>query len=64
MKEYEDLTLPVKVRLGAIGAATRLTHGETRDLYLPMAEAELAISQGHSVPFHPSATPSSVRCGS
>jgi hypothetical protein len=38
---YESLTAPIRVRLGAIGAAARLTHGETRDLYLPMVEAEL-----------------------
>lgn len=38
---YEGLTVPVKVRLDAIAAATRLTRGEARDLYLPMAEAEL-----------------------
>lgn len=53
MKEYEDLTLPVKVRLGAIGAATRLTHGETRDLYLPMAEAELRDLAGALGPVPP-----------
>ncbi len=38
---YEGLTVPVKVRLDAIAAATRLTRGEARELYLPMAEAEL-----------------------
>lgn len=41
MVAYENLTVPVKVRLDAIGAAARLTRGETRDLYLPSAEWEL-----------------------
>jgi hypothetical protein len=38
---YEVMTAPVRVRLDAIASAARLTHGETRDLYLPMVEAEL-----------------------
>ena len=38
---YEALTAPIQVRLDAIGSAARLTHGETRELYLPMVEAEL-----------------------
>lgn len=41
MDAYEGLTVPVRVRLDAVGAAARLTRGETRDLYLPMAQAEL-----------------------
>lgn len=39
--EYERLTAPIRVRLDAVAAATRWTRGETRDLYLPMVEAEL-----------------------
>lgn len=38
---YEGLAGPMRVRLDAIGSAARLTHGETKDLYLPMVEAEL-----------------------
>jgi hypothetical protein len=38
---YESLTVPLHVRLDAIASAARLTQGETRDLYLPMVEAEL-----------------------
>jgi hypothetical protein len=41
MAAYENLTMPVKVRLDAISAAARLTRGETRDLYLPSAALEL-----------------------
>lgn len=39
--DYEAATAPVRVRLDAVAAAARLTRGETRDLYLPMVEAEL-----------------------
>ena len=52
---YESLTVPVRVRLNAIGAAVRLTRGETRDLYLPMVEAELrdlANALGAAPPKH------------
>ena len=45
LESYESLTSPVRVRLAAMGAARRLTRGDTRDLYLPMVEAELAISR-------------------
>lgn len=38
---YEQSTLPVRVRLGAVAAAARLADGEARDLYLPMVELEL-----------------------
>lgn len=38
---YEAVAVPVRARLEAVGAAARLTRGETRDLYLPMVEAEL-----------------------
>jgi len=38
---YEGMSEPVRIRLAAIGSAARLTHGETRDLYLPMVELEL-----------------------
>jgi hypothetical protein len=41
LESYESLTSPVRVRLDAIGAATRLTRGDARDLYLPMVEVEL-----------------------
>jgi hypothetical protein len=39
--EYEAATAPIRIRLDAVAAATRLTRGDTRDLYLPMVEAEL-----------------------
>jgi len=38
---FEAMTEPVRVRLSAIASAARLTHGETKDLYLPMVEVEL-----------------------
>lgn len=38
---FEAITEPVRVRLAAIASAARLTHGETKVLYLPMVEAEL-----------------------
>ncbi len=38
---YESMTAPIRVRLDAVAAATRMTRGEVRDLYLPMVEAEL-----------------------
>jgi hypothetical protein len=50
---YEELTTPVRVRIDAIATAARLTQGETRDLYLPMVEAELrdlAEAMGTSPP--------------
>ena len=52
---YERLTTPVRVRLDAIASAIRLTRGETRELYLPMVEAELrdlAKALGTSPPKH------------
>jgi hypothetical protein len=41
VEAYEQSTLPVRVRLGAVAAAARLADGEARDLYLPMVELEL-----------------------
>lgn len=38
---YEQAAGPLRPRLSALGRAARLTSGEVRDLYLPMAEAEL-----------------------
>lgn len=55
LPDYEMLTTPVRVRLDAVGAATRWTRGETRDLYLPMVEAELrglADALGDAPPKH------------
>ena len=55
LEMYERLTAPVRVRLDAIAAAIRLTRGQTRDLYLPMVEAELrdlAKALGTSPPKH------------
>lgn len=55
MQVYEELAGPVRVRLDAIASAARLTQGETRDLYLPMVEAELrdlAGALGTSPPKH------------
>ena len=40
LEAFEQMTTPVRVRLDAIASAARLTKGETRDLYLPMVEAE------------------------
>ena len=55
LPDYEMLTAPVRVRLDAVGAAARWTRGETRDLYLPMVEAELrglADALGDAPPKH------------
>jgi hypothetical protein len=55
LETYERLTAPVRVRLDAIASAIRLTRGESRDLYLPMVEAELrdlAKALGTSPPKH------------
>lgn len=55
LPDYEMLTAPIRVRLDAVGAATRWTKGETRDLYLPMVEAELrglAAALGEAPPKH------------
>lgn len=55
LRMYEDLTAPIRVRLDAVAAATRLTRGDSRDLYLPMAEAELrglAAALGERPPKH------------
>ena len=41
LKAYEDMSEPIRVRIDAVEAASRLTHGDTRDLYLPMVGAEL-----------------------
>jgi hypothetical protein len=52
---YEGLSAPIRVRLEAVAAATRLTRGESRDLYLPMVEAELrdlAAALGDMPPKH------------
>jgi hypothetical protein len=38
---FEAITEPVRARLAAIASAARLTHGDTKDLYLPMVEVEL-----------------------
>lgn len=41
VQRYEELSGPIRVRLAALGSAVRLARGETRELYLPMVEAEL-----------------------
>lgn len=38
---YESSAVPIRTRLDAVASAARLTKGQTRDLYLPMIEAEL-----------------------
>lgn len=38
---YEASTAPIRVRLDAVAAATRLTRGDVRDLYLPSVALEL-----------------------
>lgn len=55
LEMYERMTTPVRVRLDALASAIRLTRGETRELYLPMVEAELrdlAKALGTSPPKH------------
>ncbi len=55
LETYELMTAPVRARLDAVASAARLTRGETRELYLPMVEAELrdlARALGASSPKH------------